>query len=146
MRNLKVRDLMTPLPCCIDVDDNMLSASRLLIEKNFKHLLVTRSDGELVGILSDRDIRQAIKVNKTGHNTIDVTLSDHLKVKEFMNWPVYTISENSSAKFALEQMLLQKVSALAVEGNHRKISGIITTDDFLGCLMVEMQKEDDLSA
>lgn len=145
MHSLKVKDLMTPKPVCIDVDENMLSASRLMIEKNFKHLIVTNKDG-LVGILSDRDVHQAIKTSRTKHNTIDVVLSDHLKVKEFMNWPVYTISENSSAKFALEQMMLQKVSALAVEDNHRKISGIITTDDFLGYLMVQLQREDDLHA
>jgi len=145
MHKLKVRDLMTSNPCCIDIDENMLSASRLMLEKNFKHLLITGEDG-LVGILSDRDVHRAIKASRSEHHVIAESLSDHMKVKDFMNWPVYTISEDSSAKFALEQMMLQKVSALAVEDTHRKISGIITTDDFLGYLMVQMQKEDDLHA
>lgn len=143
--HLLVKDLMTEKPVCIDVDENMLSASRLMIEKNFKHLIVTNKD-ELVGILSDRDVHQAIKVSRSSHDTVDVILSDHLKVKNFMNWPVYTVSEKSAAKFALEQMMLQKVSALVVEDSHRKIIGIITTDDFLGLLMVQMQREDDLHA
>lgn len=143
MHSLKVKDLMTANPECIDVDENMLSASRLMIEKNFKHLLVTNKQG-LVGILSDRDVHRAIKTNRSNHQTIEMTLSDHLKVKDFMNWPVYTISENASLKHSLEQMMLQKVSALAVEDSKRNITGIITTDDFLGFLLVQFQKEDDL--
>lgn len=145
MVNIKVKDLMTPDPKCIDIDENMLSAARLMLEKNFKHLVVTKN-GETVGILSDRDVHRAIKTEKTNHNTMDMRLSDQLKVKDFMNWPVYTVAEKSSIKFALEQMLLQKVSALVVENDDREVTGIITTDDFLGMLMVKMQREEDLRA
>lgn len=145
MVNIKVKDLMTPNPKCIDIDDNMLSAARQMLEKSFKHLVVTKN-GETVGILSDRDVNRAIKADRSHNDTIELRLSDHLKVKDFMNWPVYTISENSSIKFALEQMLLQKVSALVVEDEERKVTGIITTDDFLGMLMVKMQREEDLRA
>jgi CBS domain-containing protein len=142
MHKLRVKDLMTANPVCIDIEENMLVASRLMIEKNFKHLLVTNGQG-LVGILSDRDVHQAIKTTRSNHQTIEITLSDQMKVSEFMNWPVYTISENSSAKFALEQMIIQKVSSLVVENNHKMITGIITSDDFLGYLMVQMQKAED---
>ena len=142
MINIKVKDLMTPGPKCIDIDENMLTAARLMMDKNFKHLVVT-NNGELVGILSDRDVNRAIKADRTHNQTIEMRLSDHLKVKEFMNWPVYTVSENASIKFALEQMLLQKVSALVVENDERKITGIVTTEDYLGMLMVKMQREED---
>lgn len=142
MINIKVKDLMTPDPKSIDIEENMLSAARLMIEKNFKHLVVTKN-GELVGILSDRDVNRAIKSDRTHNNTMDLKLSDQYKVNEFMTWPVYTIAESASIKFALEQMILQKVSALVVENDQRKMTGIVTTDDFLGMLMVQMQREED---
>ena len=142
MINLRVKDLMTPNPVCIDIDENMLSAARLMMEKNIKHLIVT-SNGETTGILSDRDVNRAIKADRTHNNTMDLKLSDKLKVREFMNWPVFTISETASIKFALEQLILQKISALVVEDKDRKITGIVTTNDFLGMLMVKMQREED---
>lgn len=141
MHLIRVRDLMSASPCCVDYDENMLSAARLLLEKNFKHILVTRN-GELVGILSDRDINRAIKADRSHNDKIVMSLSDKTKVKDFMNWPVYTISENATAKFALEQMMLQKVSALVVENTERKITGIITSNDFLGLLLTHMQNEE----
>jgi CBS domain-containing protein len=145
MHDLTVKELMTFKPQCVDVDENMLSASRIMLEKNFRHLLVT-DKGELVGILSDRDVNRAIRADKTKHHTMELRLSDRQKVKDYMNWPVYTISESSSAKYALEQMLLQKVSAIAVENKTREIIGIITTEDLLGHLLILLQREEESHA
>lgn len=142
MHKLLAKDLMTSSPVCIDIDQNMLSASQLMIEKNIRHLLVTHQ-GTVVGILSDRDVSRAIKAEKNIEGHLDQRLSNLSKVTDFMNWPVYTVAENASAKFVLQQLLTQKVSAFAVQNEKGKITGIITANDFLGHLLVLMQREDD---
>lgn len=134
MHNLQVKDLMTKKPHCIKADETVLIAARIMIEKGFSHLIVKNEAGSVVGMLSDRDLIKASKI------------SADKKVSEFMNWPVYTISANASVRFALEEMMLQKVSALVVEDKSGDLCGIVTTDDFLIQLLDDMRNDDNSHA
>jgi predicted transcriptional regulator len=134
MENLTVKDLMTKKPHCIGDQENILNASRVMIENNINHLLVTDTQGDLIGILSDRDL---IRASKSGA---------YKGVRDFMNWPVLTVSVNCTARYGLEQMMLQKVAALVVVDRHQKVCGIITINDYLGCLLQEFKRQDNLSA
>ena len=53
---MRVRDLMTGAPITVHPDTSMLDARCLMLSKHFRHLLVTKDD-QLVGIVTDRDIR-----------------------------------------------------------------------------------------
>jgi len=55
-RNPQIVAFMTPFPYSIDVDAPLEDARKLMREHVFRHLPVT-SDGRLVGILTDRDIK-----------------------------------------------------------------------------------------
>ena len=51
----KVRDVMTRNPICLESDESVSAAARRMREADVGDVLVTR-DGDLVGILTDRDI------------------------------------------------------------------------------------------
>ena len=50
---------MTPSPHCVQLDDSLLVARTMMVEHDVRHLPV--KDGhQLVGILTDRDLRRAL--------------------------------------------------------------------------------------
>ena len=55
-RNPQVIAFMTPFPHSIDIGAPLAQARRLMHEGNFRHLPVT-AGGEIVGIVTDRDIK-----------------------------------------------------------------------------------------
>jgi CBS domain-containing protein len=55
-RNPQVIAFMTPFPYSIDVDAPLKDAHKLMREHHFRHLPVTRA-GDIVGVLTDRDIK-----------------------------------------------------------------------------------------
>ena len=139
--NIEVKKLMSKKLIYIEVDQDMLEASKILAEHRIRHLLVKKK-GSLVGILSDRDVSKAMHIHQFNENLIELSLNSTLKIPFFMSWPVYTIRETTHIKTAIEQMLLQKVSALVVENNSGEITGIITSEDLLGFLLINLEKED----
>ena len=55
-RNPQIIAFMTPFPHSIDVDAPLPQARRMMREGNFRHLPVT-SGGDIVGVVTDRDIK-----------------------------------------------------------------------------------------
>ena len=117
------KDIMTSRVFTITADRPVVEASRIMKEKNIRHLPVTNFMGKVIGILSDRDLQRAVNVLDSG------------KVEDFMSWPVYVVSETTSVKRIAEEMIAQKVSAFLVEDLNGHLKGIITTDDLLRLLI-----------
>ncbi len=82
----------------------LFRAGRHLTDENIGTLVVRDAQNNPVGILSERDVLQAI-----GRN--DVSALSH-PVSEFMNTPVITCREDDTIEFAL---------SLMAEGNFRHI-------------------------
>jgi acetoin utilization protein AcuB len=74
-RNPQVIAFMTPFPYSIDVDARLESAHQLMREHNFRHLPVT-SQGAVVGILSDRDIKLILGPDFAGASERELRVRD----------------------------------------------------------------------
>lgn len=119
----------------ISPEDSMLDAYRTMKAKDIRHLPVLDKDMRLVGILSDRDVQRAMISRKISDFQQEIHLAEDLKVSDFMNWPVYTVSEKTPVNQAAELVLKHKISALVVENDQGFVSGIVTTDDLLSYLV-----------
>lgn len=131
MKNKSIVQLMTRHPLTIGYEDPIQKGSDLMAEHHFRHLPVVDQLGEVIGILSDRDVQRAIEVKRHGAE-VDYVIASHRKVKDFMSWPPFFISDHASTLDALESLLENKISALLVKSDQTgKIRGIITSDDLL---------------
>ena len=125
-----VEHWMTKDVITIDEDTSITEASRLLREKGIRRLPVLSKKGELTGIISDRDIRDASPSKAT---TLDVHelyyLLSKLKIKEVMSKKPYTISPQDTVEKAAVIMVDKKISGLPVLDDKGKLVGILTQGD-----------------
>jgi len=116
---VKVRELMTPNLVSLDAEESAIQAGRLMTEKGISSVLVKRH-GELVGIITDRDI-----ITRVVSKGLDAS---NIKVGEVMTSPLVTISGDASVEEAAKKMAEHNIRRLVVESDHRHIGIIAETD------------------
>lgn len=132
---LNTKEVMSSAVVTIGPEDTVLEASRIMLEKNIRHLPVVDKSGKLIGIMSNRDIQRAMVVNKE-----EIFLNSLKKVNEFMSSPVVIVSETSQLADVIDIMVEKKISAVVVE----ETRGIITTQDLLKHLQSILRKEEEM--
>lgn len=129
------RSLMTKKIITIQATAPIQNAHDLMKRHNIRHLPVVNQTGQLVGMLSDRDIQRAINVKLLNEVDTEMTFDPHQIVEDFMNWPVQTVDEKTSVVELAKMMIAEKVSAFVVNAPNFYMKGIITTDDMLQYLI-----------
>jgi CBS domain-containing protein len=60
MPAMQVRDVMTATPMTIDPEAPVETAVAVMRERGLRHLPVVNAEGRLIGIVTDRDLRNAM--------------------------------------------------------------------------------------
>jgi acetoin utilization protein AcuB len=121
---------MTGAPISVPPDTPVLEARQLMTGHRIRHLLV-ESSGDLLGIITDRDIRLNMPSQATSLSVWELNyLLTKLTVSEVMTRSVITIGPDRDARDAAEVMLEHKIGALPVV-DHGKLVGILTETDLL---------------
>ena len=132
MKTNEAADIMSKQLITIAFDADLTAAFTLMAKHRIRHLPVTDSTGTTVGILSDRDMRRAMKP-ECENGQFDPAF----RVKDFMSWPPLSVSAETPVFDVAERMLRERISAyLVVSHDRQHPSGIITTDDMLKLLLV----------
>jgi len=130
-----VSDWMTKKVYTVTPDDSITSAIKLLKEKKIKHLPVVKNDATIVGILSDRDIKDYTPSKAT---TFEIRELNYIlfttKVKEIMVKKVITAPPNMAIEEAAMIMYDNTIGCLPVVENH-KLVGIISDKDLFRVLV-----------
>ena len=118
----KAADLMAQPVTTLPEEATVDEARRLFVARRFRHVPVVGPDGQLVGILSDRDLLPAP--------------NGGLAVSELMSSPVWTAAPESPLREVASLMFDRRVGALPIldEG---ALVGILTRSDILRSLLVE---------
>lgn len=111
----------------------IFEAQKLMMEKNIRHLPVIDGDGKLIGIVSDRDVRDAMPSSLLKKPDYDITLG------KIGSHPIGTIMTKKPmaiyAYYTLQDTLLvmqsRKVGALPVIDEEGYLKGILSTRDLL---------------
>ena len=123
-------DLITVTP-----DTPLVKARDLLREHNIKQLPVVDEQGNLAGILTDRDIKQAWASPATTLSIYELTyVLQKLTVESVMVKDVITISPGATIERAASILHDRKIGSLpVVEGD--ELVGIITSTDLMEVLL-----------
>lgn len=131
---MKIADLMTTKLHTVAPDDSVESAVRLLQQRGVRHLLVLEGR-DLVGILSDRDIKRALDPQKRKRKKMLnlgglFFLLEPILVREIMTKNPKSIAPDRSAQEAASMMVTNRFGALPVVKG-AKLVGIVTETDLL---------------
>lgn len=127
---MKVKDIMVKDVATLRLNDELSLADDIMELGRIRHLPVVE-EGQLVGIISERDLFKASLASAMGYG--EKAKREFMKavaVKEVMVDKVITISPEASVEEAGKVMLEKKIGCLPVveEGN---LIGLITETDVL---------------
>jgi len=131
IENWMTKDVITGTP-----ETSMMKASKIMKEKGISRLPVVDEKGVLVGIVSDRDIKDASPSKAT---TLDMHelyyLLSEIKLKDIMTKKVVTIRQNETVDRAAAVMLEHNVGGMPVVDEAGKVVGIVTDSDIFKVLV-----------
>lgn len=127
---LRVAAVMTPRPVTCHPDDYLLDAAARMEQNRVRHLPVVDGRGALLGMLSDRDVRDAIGDPARWMEDSDTRLED-LRVGGAMSTPALTISVDRPLSEAIQYLVDREVSALPVVDHKGILAGILSYIDIL---------------
>ncbi|MBI3455949.1 MAG: CBS domain-containing protein [Candidatus Rokubacteria bacterium] len=127
---MQVKDWMTPSPITVPPGTPAVEARKLMQDRHIRHLLVTEGT-ELVGIVTDRDLRLKLPALPGGLSIWEINyLLAKLTVGDVMTRRVITIGANRAIEAAAAVILEHRIGALPVLDEGRVV-GILTQTDLL---------------
>jgi acetoin utilization protein AcuB len=145
MSDTKVKEVMTRSPVTIGPDASLETAVELMKTKRIRHLPVVDTRGQLVGVVTDRDLRHALLspavaplLGRTARRRLRSLSRElaELRVRDVMTWVVTTTHPEASVAQAAVVMFEQRLGCLPVVKNG-KLMGIVTEMDLLRSLRAE---------
>lgn len=130
-RERLVRDLMTDRVYTLKSRDDLETLYDLMDSRRVRHVPIVDSEGELVGLVTDRDLsRTALGAVEELPLSVEREILRRRRIRDIMATEPDTIEPDSSLNEAAEMLLENKVGCLpVVEGLH--LVGIITEADFV---------------
>jgi acetoin utilization protein AcuB len=133
-----VANRMKRNPLFVDEGDSMKRAMDLLKEHEIRHLPVLKDGEKLVGIVSERDIKQASPSSATALEIREIYyLLDKIKVKQIMTRRPYSVSSATPIEEAALILREKKIGCLPVVDDG-KLVGIITETDIIDAFIAAM--------
>lgn len=118
----RVSELCRKAVATCSPDDDVLRAAALMREKNISGLVVCR-DGEPVGVITDRDLR-----NRLGEIA---AASGRIAASRLMSAPLVTIGESEFVFEAIYRMAKNRIHRLVVVDPVGRLVGILTDTDVI---------------
>jgi acetoin utilization protein AcuB len=131
-----VKERMKRDPVTVKKDDSFRYALKLIRKEGIRHLPVIENK-RVVGIVTDRDLRQAAPSPATTLEVHELNfLLERLKIEAIMTKKVITVGQETDLLEAARLLLTHKIGCLPVV-DQDELVGIITEGDMLRAL-VEM--------
>lgn len=133
--SMNVRDIMTADPITIKSTQSLRSALEIMEDHEIHHLPVISQGGHLVGVISDRDCRQALDspyIERDRWQRQDLVRS--LQIRTIMSAAPIIVEPYTSASESARLMLQHNIGCLPVMRSETLI-GIITRSDILMAFM-----------
>ena len=130
-----IRNWMTPEVITVTPDTSLLKLGKLMRDNGVRRLPVLE-DGRVVGIISDRDVRDASPSKATTLDMYEMHyLLAEIKAKDIMTPRPVTIKPTDTVEKAAMIMLDRKIGGLPVVDEKGELVGIISDQDVFKALV-----------
>jgi CBS domain-containing protein len=129
---VKIQDVMRSSVLTATPENLVTAVVQQMRERRVRHVPVVTEGKKLVGILTDRDVRQAAASDEQHMAQYDLAyLLQKMAVKSIMTAHVHTVSGAATLAEAGQLMLHHKVGCLPVVRDADILEGIVTVTDML---------------
>ena len=129
---MQVKDYMQATPITVTPEDLVSTASQRMRGVRIRHLPVVTAEHILVGVVTDRDVRQAGASDAPHMAEHELLyLLEKMTVKDIMTTQVVTVRSDTPLVGAGQIFLEKKFGCLPVVRNNNVLEGIITVTDLL---------------
>ena len=128
---LQVRDVMSREVHTVKRNDELAIADALMKQERVRHLPVLDEDGEVCGVVSQRDLFRGALLRALGFGSrAEDLMLKQVAVKEAMSSEIQTTAPDTPVADAARLMIERKIGCLPVIENG-KLVGIVTETDFV---------------
>jgi CBS domain-containing protein len=139
-------DIMTPDPACCAPDAPLGAVARLMVQHNCGEVPVVDTDGQLIGVVTDRDI--VCRVLAAGKNPLEHTAQD------CMSQPAISVHPNTTLTDVMTTMECHQIRRVPVVDENEHCIGIVAQADLawagqqkdVALLVREVSRDSDLSS
>jgi acetoin utilization protein AcuB len=133
---MRVSKWMSPKVLTLQASDSISTAIHLMKEKRIRRIPIVNGGGKLVGIVSDRDLKD---VSPSRATTLDIwelhAVLDKLKIGDIMTKKPVTVTPDTPIERAAQIMLEKRVEGLPVLDAKGTLVGILTEGDVFKALV-----------
>ena len=133
---MRVSKWMSPKVLTLQPTDSISAAIHLMKEKRIRRIPIVNGNGKLVGIVSDRDLKD---VSPSRATTLDIwelhAVLDKLKIADVMTKKPTTVTPETPIEKAAAIMLEKRVEGLPVLDGKGNLVGILTEGDVFRALV-----------
>jgi signal-transduction protein with cAMP-binding, CBS, and nucleotidyltransferase domain len=134
--NIRVEDYMTTTTVTMNFKNSVLDIAKKMLAENISSIAITDDEGEIIGILTERDMIKII-ANELPPSGISAM--------SLMSFPTVKVKKNAPIEEAAKIMATKKLRHLIVEDTYGKdVVGIITVTD-LARYLKQKSKTDELA-
>jgi len=128
---VRVRDIMTRPVLTLRQAMTVGGVVKAMRARNIRHAPVVDDKGQLIGMVSDRDLRQAIlePALRDAFEELDQVLKGRT-VKDVMTWGAISVKPDTPLREAAGLIHANKVGAIPVV-EHNRVVGILAVGDLL---------------
>ena len=118
----EVADVMVAKVITLSTHHGFDEAVRLMNDRHFRHCVVVDVHGNLVGVISDRDILRSLARNPNSRGK---------SLEQIMTPNPITVKRNTSILDAVSKIVSRRINCLPVVDDDGSICGIVTSTDLL---------------
>lgn len=133
MKNTPIKDIMTPHPITLNIDEPFCKVAQIFKSKDIRHLPVVNSGGVIMGVISQRDFNRITSPQRTpeGEYIYDMNEIAQYMLKQHIVQQVTTLSPDDTLEKAIELMAERKLGCIPITDRDQKVVGIVTAIDGL---------------
>ncbi len=130
-KSIHVRDLMNKEVATLERNDKLSVADNVMQLGRIRHMVVLDEEGEIAGVLSQRDLFRGALVRAMGYGTVaQKRVMDIIVVKEVMSTGLLTTTPDTPVSEAARMMAERKIGCLPVV-EMGQLAVILTEGDFV---------------
>lgn len=132
-----VRNWMTAGVITVSPDTTLLKLAKLMRDNDVRRLPVVDKENHVIGIISDRDVRDASPSKATTLDMYEMHyLLAEIKASDIMTANPLTVKPTDTVEKAAMLMLDNKIGGLPVVDEHKELVGILSDHDVFKALVI----------